>query len=95
MLEATLDQEVSEAVDHQWIGLSNDCLNDVILLVRSTHLELLLQEYRSLLIIVTNDLVNNVLPVAVDCAVKKTAIVEWLSGRQIGLTFSSNSLDFC
>ena len=93
MLEATLNQEVSEAIDHQWIGLSDDRLNNVILLLGCTNLELLLQEDGGLLIIVANDLVDNVLPVAIDGAVKKTAIVERLSGWQIGLAFGSNSLD--
>jgi hypothetical protein len=93
VFEATLNQKVSESVDHQWIGLSNDGFNNVKLLLGSTDLELLLQEDGGLLVIVANDLINNVLPVAVDCAVKEAAIVEWLSGWQIGLSFSSNSLD--
>jgi hypothetical protein len=47
------------------------------------------------LIIVANDLVNDVLPVAVDCAVKETAVVERLGGWQISLALSSNSLHIC
>jgi hypothetical protein len=95
VLKATLNQEVSKAVDHQWIGLRNDCLNNVVLLLGCTDLKLLLQENGSLLIIIAHDLVDNVLPVAVDCSVKEATIVERLSGWQIGLTFSSNGLDNC
>jgi hypothetical protein len=47
------------------------------------------------LIIIANNLVNNVLPVAVDGAVKKTAIVEGFSGWKISLAFGGNSLDIC
>jgi hypothetical protein len=43
-----------------------------------------------LLIIVANNLVNNVLPVAIDSTIKKAAVVEWLSGWQISLALSSN-----
>lgn len=42
MLEAALDQEVTEAVDHQGIGLSDDSFDNVVLLIRSTDLEFLL-----------------------------------------------------
>ena len=95
VLKAALNQEVSEAVDHQWISLSDNRLNNVILLLGCADLELLLQEDRSLLIIVANDLVNNVLPVAVNSAVKKTAVVEWLSSWQVSLALSGNSLNNC
>jgi hypothetical protein len=92
MLKATLNQKVSETVNHQRVSLSDDRLNNVILLLSGTYLELLLQEYRSLLIIVADDFINNILPIAVDSAVKKTAIVEWFSGWQIGLAFRGNGL---
>lgn len=95
MLEAALDQKITEPVNHQWICLSNDGLDDVILLLSGTNLELLLKEDRCLLIIVANNLVNNILPVAVDSAIKKTAIVERLSGWQVSLTLSSNHLFLC
>jgi len=45
MLEASLNQEVTKAIDHQWICLSNNCLDNLILLVGCTNLELLLKEY--------------------------------------------------
>jgi hypothetical protein len=48
-----------------------------------------------LLIIAANNLVNDVLPVAVDGAVKKAAIVEGLSSWQKSLAFGSNSLRVC
>jgi hypothetical protein len=92
VFKATLNQEVAKAIDHQWIGLSGDCLNDVILLLSGTNLELLLQEYGSLLIIVADNLINNILPVAVDGTVKKTTVIEGFGCWQVSLAFSSNSL---
>jgi hypothetical protein len=61
MLKATLNQEVSEAIDlnlrvrryfkncetptrHQWVGLSDDCLNNFVLLLCCADFELLLKE---------------------------------------------------
>ncbi len=93
MLKASLDQEVAEAVDHQWIGLCHNRLDDVILLLSCADLELLLKEDRSLLIIVAHDLVNNVLPVAINSTVKQTTVVERLGSRQIGRTLGNSSLD--
>lgn len=84
VLEASLDKEISEAVHHQRIGLGDDGLNNLILLLGSTDLELLLKEDGSLLVIIANDLVNDVLPVAIDVAVEEASIVERLGGRQIG-----------
>ena len=87
MLEASLYKEVSESIDHQRVGLSNDCLNDFEFLLDRADLELLLQEDRSLLVIVANDLVNNVLPIASDASIEKTPVVEWLHRRDVGLTW--------
>jgi hypothetical protein len=95
MLKAALNQEVSKAVDHQWICLSDDSLNNVILLLSGANLELLLEEDGSLLIIIADNLVNNVLPVAIDSAIKKTAVVERFSGWQISLTLWGSSLVVC
>jgi hypothetical protein len=95
MLKAALNQEVSESVDHQWICLSDDGFNNVILLLSGADLELLLKEDRCLLIIVANNLVNNVLPVAVDSAIKKAAVVERFGGWQVGLALSGNRLFSC
>lgn len=92
MLEAALDQEVSKAVDHEGVCLSNNGLDNLVLLLRSSNFELLLKENRSLLVVVADDLVDNVLPVAVDVAVQETTIVEGLSGGQISLSFGSNWL---
>lgn len=92
VLEAALNEEVSESVDHQGVGLSHDCLDNLVFLLRGPHLELLLQEDGSLLVIVANNLVNNVLPVAIDIAVKKTSIVEWLGGWKISRTFARDHL---
>ncbi len=64
VLEAALHQEVAEAVDHEWIRLVDNCINDLKLLFYSANLELLLEKDRSLLIIAANNLIDNVLPVA-------------------------------
>src|SRR5699024_8925046 len=56
MLKAALDEEVSEAIDHQGIGLGNDRFDNVILLLGRANLELLLEEDGCLLVIVANNL---------------------------------------
>ena len=70
MFEATLDKEVAKAINHQRVGLSDNGLDNIILLLSSPNLELLLKKDRCLLIIIANNLIDNVLPVAVDGAVK-------------------------
>ena len=92
MLETALNKEVPETVDHQRIGLRDDGFNNVILLLRGPNLELLLEEDGRLLIIVADDLVHDVLPIAVDIAVKEAAVVERLSRGQICLTLSGDRL---
>lgn len=78
MLKAALDEEVAEAVDHERIGLLNDGLDDLILLLLGADLQLLLQEDGGLLIVAVDDLVDNVLPVAGHVAVQKTTVVHGL-----------------
>ena len=63
MLEASLDEEVSETVDHEWVCLVDDGLDNLILLLCGADLELLLEEDRSLLVVVADDLIDNVLPI--------------------------------
>lgn len=92
MLEASLYQKVTEAIDHQRVGLGNNCFHDFVLLIRSSDLELLLQKDGSLLVVVANDLVNDVLPVAVDIAIKQTAIVQRLRSGQVGLALRGRRL---
>lgn len=92
MLEAALDEKVAEAIDHEWIGLGDNGFDNVEFLLRCSDLQFLLEKDGCLLVIVANNLVNDVLPVAVDTAVKKTAVVQGLSGRQIGLPLGSNCL---
>lgn len=92
MLEAALDKEVSKAVYHERICLSNNGFDYLVFLLRSSNFELLLKENRSLLVVVADDLVDNILPIAVDVAVQKTTIVEGLSGGQIRLSLGSNCL---
>lgn len=79
MLKAALDEEVPETIDHQRIGLRDDCFNNVILLLGRANLELLLEEDGCLLVVVADNLVDNVLPVAVHIAVKEATVVERLS----------------
>lgn len=81
MLEASLDEKVAKAIDHEWIGLGNNRFNDVEFLLWRSNLELLLKEDRCLLVVVADNLVNDILPVAVDAAVKETAVVQGFSGR--------------
>jgi hypothetical protein len=70
MLEAALNKEVTEAVDHQRIGLGDDCFDDLILLLRCSNFQLLLKKDGCLLVVVADDLVDNVLPVAAHVAVQ-------------------------
>jgi len=79
MLEATLNQEVSKAVDHQSVGLEDDGLDNVVLLLWRTDLELLLEEDGSLLVVVADDLVDDVLPVAAHVSVQKSTVVHGLN----------------
>lgn len=64
MLETSLDKEIAKAINHERVRLINDGLHDFELLLRSTNFELLLQENGSLLVIVADYLVDDVLPVA-------------------------------
>lgn len=70
MLEASLNEEVAKAVDHQRICLLVDGCDYLVLLFWSANLELLLQEDRGLLIVIAHDLVHDILPVAVHVAVQ-------------------------
>ena len=45
MFEAALDEEITEAIGHERISLSNNGLNDFVLLVLCAKLELLLEKY--------------------------------------------------
>jgi len=83
MLEATLDEKVAEAVDHELISLGDDSLDKLKLLLWRRHLQLLLQEDRCLLVVAANNLVDNVLPVATHAAVKEATVVERFHGRHI------------
>jgi hypothetical protein len=79
MFKAALDEEVAKSVDHQGVCLGHNGLDNLVLLLRGAHLELLLKENRGLLVIVAHNLVDNVLPVAVDIAVEETPVVQGLS----------------
>jgi len=83
VLKAALDEEVAEAVDHESIGLFDDGLDDIILLLLGADLELLLQEDGGLLIVAVDNLVDNVLPVAAHVAVQETAVVHGLGVGEV------------
>ena len=83
VLKATLHKEIAKAVDHQLIRLGNNGIYNFVLLLRSADLELLLQEDRSLLIIVADDLVNDILPVAAHVAIQQATIVHRFHWRNV------------
>lgn len=96
MFEAALNKEIAEPVDHQSIRLRNDRFDDFVLLFRSAHLELLLEKDGSLLIVVTDDLVDNILPVAAHVAVQQTTVVHRLDrGNVVGSTSLGLGLSNC
>jgi hypothetical protein len=92
VLKATLHEEVAKAVDHQRMGLKNDRIHNLVLLIGRTDLKLLLQKDGSLLVVVANNLVHNVLPVAVDVAVQQATVVERFSGGNVGRTLNNGIL---
>ena len=92
MLKAPLDQKVAKAIDHERVRLRYNCLDNVVFLLGGAHLELLLEKDGGLLVIVADNLVDNVFPVASHIAIEQTTIVEWLCGGEIGLTFRDGSL---
>ena len=92
VLKAALNKEVAKAVDHERVGLSDNSLHDLVLLLGGADLELLLKEDRCLLVIVADDLVDDILPVAIDVAVQQSAIVERLGCREPSRTFSRGDL---
>jgi hypothetical protein len=66
VLEAALNQEVAEAVDHERVCLVDDGVDNVIFLVGSADFEFLLQEDGGLLVVAADDLIDNVLPITRD-----------------------------
>lgn len=64
MFKASLDEKVSETVYHQWVSLVYYSFDNFVLLLPSTNFELLLKENRCLLVIVANNFVNNIFPIA-------------------------------
>lgn len=75
MLEAALNEEVTETVNHERIRLVNDGADNLELLLSSADLELLLQEDGGLLIVAANNFVHDVLPVAGDSLVKQATVI--------------------
>jgi hypothetical protein len=96
MLEAALHEEIAEAIDHQSISLGDDCLDDLVLLLGCAYLELLLKEDGRLLVVVADDLVYDVLPVAAHVAVQQATIVHRLDRRDVlGSARVAGSLGRC
>lgn len=83
VFEATLNEEIAEAIHHEWVCLADNGLNNVEFLRRRSDLELLLQENRCLLIVVAHDLVDNVLPVTRNRLVQKTTIIHRLQWSRV------------
>lgn len=59
VFETTLDEKVTETVDHEWMTVSDDSVDDFVFLGLRCDFELLLQEERRLLITLTNDFFND------------------------------------
>lgn len=83
MLKAALNEKVPEAVDHERVRLVNDSLNDLMLLFTSADFELLLQKDGGLLVIVADNFVDDILPVAAHGAVQEASVVERLCGIDV------------
>lgn len=64
MFEAALYQKVAKAIYHQRVSLCNDGLDNLEFLFHGANLELLLQENGSLLVVIADDFVDDVFPVA-------------------------------
>lgn len=92
MLETALNEKVAESIDHQRISLAYDRLDNVKLLFNCSDLEFLLEKDGSLLVIVTDNLVHNVLPVAGDILVQQTTVVQRLQWRHIRLCSETRNL---
>lgn len=90
MLEAALDEEVAETVDHERVGLLDDGVDDFELLLWSADLELLLEEDGSLLVIAADNLVDYVTPITTHVTVEEATIVERLHSAHVVLTLLSN-----
>lgn len=83
MLKAALNKEIAETVDHQRVGLSNDSFDNLVLLVRCADFELLLEEDRSLLVVVADYLVYNILPIAAHVPIQQPTVVHGLDRRHV------------
>ena len=83
VLKASLNEEVSKSVDHQGICLCDNGLDDFVFLLGGADFQFLLQEDRSLLIVVADNFVDNVFPIAIDISVQQTAIVERFRWRKV------------
>lgn len=69
MLKTPLNEKVAESINHERIGLADNGLDDVVLLLSRPNLELLLEKDGRLLVVVANDFVHNVFPIARDILV--------------------------
>lgn len=78
MFETTLNKKIAKPVYHEWVSLTDDGLDDVVLLLCCPNLEFLLEEDRCLLVVIANNFVHNVFPVARDIFVQETFVIEGL-----------------
>ena len=83
MLKATLNKEVAKPVDHKRVSLSNDRLHDFELLLSCADFELLLEENGSLLVVISDNLVDDQLPVAAHVTVQKATVIDGFVRRNI------------
>jgi hypothetical protein len=85
VLKTALDKEISKAIDHEWIGLVNNCLDNIMFLFGCADFQLLLQENRGLLIVTADYFVYNIFPITRHILVKEPSIVERLKRRHVCL----------
>lgn len=83
VLHTALDEEVAKAVEHQVLALTDDDLDDGLLLFSTTGLDLLLEEQRCLLVVATDDFVHDHFPIGGNVFVEEATVVERLSRKYI------------
>lgn len=62
VLETALDEKVAKPVDHEGMALTDDGVDDLVFLDGCSELEFLLEEEGGLLVALTHNLFNDVLP---------------------------------
>lgn len=93
MLEAALNKKVAKTINHERVRLMCDGFDDIIFLFSCSNFELLLKKDRGLLIVVADNFVHYIFPVARNIFIKKSTVVEWFKRRDICL--QSVCADLC